>query len=101
MKFEGEGVDDYGGPYREVFTQVAAELMSTVPSPPQPEIARGTSSAVASCDQRTRDVHLLPVLEPRPGPPSEGGDVGQEFMVKGNVRQERYLRFYKFYGNRE
>mmetsp|Transcript_33470 Transcript_33470/g.105752 ORF Transcript_33470/g.105752 Transcript_33470/m.105752 type:complete len:543 (-) Transcript_33470:180-1808(-) len=29
VKFEGEGVDDYGGPYREIFTQVAAELQAT------------------------------------------------------------------------
>ncbi|CAM9398055.1 unnamed protein product, partial [Phaeothamnion confervicola] len=29
VKFEGEGVDDYGGPYREVFTQLAAELTAT------------------------------------------------------------------------
>ena len=29
VKFEGEGVDDYGGPYREVFTQWASELTAT------------------------------------------------------------------------
>ena len=29
MKFEGEGVDDYGGPFREVFSQLSAELMTT------------------------------------------------------------------------
>ena len=29
MKFEGEGVDDYGGPFREVFSQLSAELMAT------------------------------------------------------------------------
>ena len=28
MKFEGEGVDDYGGPFREVFSQLSGELMS-------------------------------------------------------------------------
>ena len=26
VKFEGEGVDDYGGPYREVFAQFCSEL---------------------------------------------------------------------------
>ena len=26
VKFEGEGVDDYGGPYREVFAQAPSEL---------------------------------------------------------------------------
>ena len=28
VKFEGEGVDDYGGPYREIFGQVAGELQA-------------------------------------------------------------------------
>jgi hypothetical protein len=31
VKFEGEGVDDYGGPYREIFSQVLA--LSLVPFP--------------------------------------------------------------------
>ena len=29
VKLEGEGVDDYGGPYREVFAQFAQELQAT------------------------------------------------------------------------
>lgn len=32
IKFEGEGVDDYGGPYREIFQQICEELQSTDPS---------------------------------------------------------------------
>ena len=28
VKFEGEGVDDYGGPYREVFSHVCEELQA-------------------------------------------------------------------------
>lgn len=32
VKFEGEGVDDYGGPYREIFQQICAELRSPDPS---------------------------------------------------------------------
>lgn len=28
VKFEGEGVDDYGGPYREIFGQLAGELQA-------------------------------------------------------------------------
>jgi len=31
VKFEGEGVDDYGGPYREVFAQIPTELQMTPP----------------------------------------------------------------------
>ena len=29
VKFAGEAADDYGGPYREVFTMVCAELQNT------------------------------------------------------------------------
>lgn len=32
IKFEGEGVDDYGGPYREVFQQICTELQLLEPS---------------------------------------------------------------------
>ncbi|KAG5180885.1 hypothetical protein JKP88DRAFT_256134 [Tribonema minus] len=37
VRFEGEGVDDYGGPYRETFTQLAEELTATsAPFTPPP-----------------------------------------------------------------
>ncbi len=32
IKFEGEGVDDYGGPYREIFQQICNELQLLHPS---------------------------------------------------------------------
>ena len=32
VKFEGEGVDDYGGPYREIFQQICEELQCMDPS---------------------------------------------------------------------
>lgn len=49
VKFEGEGVDDYGGPYREVFAQVSEELqaMVTVPGGDSPQC-------------------LLPIMRPTP-----------------------------------
>lgn len=82
VKFEGEGVDDYGGPYREIFTQVAAELTSTV------------SSALLEGGEC-----MVPILEPAPSSASGGGrDVGMEFTVKANVCQQRQLRMYKFLG---
>lgn len=93
VKFEGEGVDDYGGPYREVFTQVAAELTSTVPT------ALTTIAANSLGEQSDQDECLLPILEPTPSSVS-GGDcsVGLEFTVKPNVSDQRYLRTYKFLG---
>lgn len=89
VKFEGEGVDDYGGPYREIFTQVAAELTSTVSSSPP----------LDSTERQVSDgEYTLPFLEPTPSSVSGGGDVGVEFMVKADVRQRRHLRIYRFLG---
>jgi hypothetical protein len=57
VKFEGEGVDDYGGPYREMFTQLAAELRcGSVPEALIPP-TRGDTSA---------DMDEEFVLRPRP-----------------------------------
>lgn len=93
VKFEGEGVDDYGGPYREVFTQVAAELTSTVPT------ALAATAAHASGAQSNKDECLLPFLEPTPSLVSDGDrSVGMEFTVKPDVSDQRYLRTYKFLG---
>ena len=33
VKFEGEGVDDYGGPYREIFSYFSNELQKTSQAP--------------------------------------------------------------------
>lgn len=98
VKFEGEGVDDYGGPYREIFTQVAAELTSTVPSSRQLDSVYKTAAGAASYDRGSGAEYLLPVLEPTPSSASEGGDIGVEFTVRADVRQQRYLRFYRFLG---
>ncbi len=90
VKFEGEGVDDYGGPYREIFTQVASELTSTVSS----------STVVPDGGERqdTHEEYLLPILGPTPSSASGGGDVGVEFMVKADVHQQHSLRIYRFLG---
>ncbi|KAG7396086.1 hypothetical protein PHYBOEH_002788 [Phytophthora boehmeriae] len=44
VKFEGEGVDDYGGPYREFFSQFFAELQMLH----EPESASGSNNAAIS-----------------------------------------------------
>ena len=63
VRFEGEGVDDYGGPYREVFSHIAAELQQ-LPVPP----ARGAPAAdsAAAC--------ALPLLLPSPNAAGAGGE---------------------------
>lgn len=95
MKFEGEGVDDYGGPYREIFTQVASELTSMISSPTASSAEQAFGSTLRQLGQS-----LLPILEPTPSTRSDGGGDGAEaeFMVKANVQQQRYLRMYRFLG---
>jgi hypothetical protein len=46
VKFEGEGVDDYGGPYREIFQLICDELQMQDPSV-EGERARTTSTLSA------------------------------------------------------
>jgi len=53
VRFEGEGVDDYGGPYREVFQKICEELKIL-----GPDIKSETSRKFASC--------FLPILHPTP-----------------------------------
>lgn len=93
VKFEGEGVDDYGGPYREVFTQVAAELTAT---------ARSTLGHRAGVAARPDDPHpacLLPLLAPSTTCLSrQGAGLDMEFNVLANVRTPRLLQLYKFLG---
>lgn len=89
VKFEGEGVDDYGGPYREIFTQVASELTSTA-----------SPSKVPDCGERLdthEEEYLLPILGPTPSSAS-GGDGEVELMVKADVHQQHSLRIYRFLG---
>lgn len=94
VKFEGEGVDDYGGPYREIFTQVAEELTSTVSS-----VLRDNTEHTVGATSPEDDECLLPILEPAPRSSTRDGcDVGVEFMVKANVHQQRHLSTYKFLG---
>jgi hypothetical protein len=53
VRFEGEGVDDYGGPYREVFQKICEELKI-----PDPCIASIEAGGVPLC--------FLPILHPTP-----------------------------------
>lgn len=57
---EGEGVDDYGGPYREVFSHIAAELQQLQQQQP------GGGAAAAAC--------ALPLLLPSPNAAGAGGE---------------------------
>ena len=69
VTFAGEGADDYGGPYREVFSQLCAELESPV----------------------------LPFLIPVPNSKSETGSNRECFMLNPK-RKDDDLKYYRFFG---
>ena len=63
IKFVGEGVDDYGGPYRQVFEQTVDELQNDTEWPD------------------SRRACLLPLLVPCPNRYNGIGDVGRDKFV--------------------
>ena len=51
IRFDGEGVDDYGGPYREIFQQVFDELQASDPSASaarSADMGRGANSSLTN-----------------------------------------------------
>merc|ERR1711990_340922 len=70
VKFEGEGVDDYGGPYREVFAQFCAELQA---------VASDSSDKLASC--------VLPLLMPCPNWRNGVGDNREKYVINPGPAQ--------------
>jgi len=66
VKFEGEGVDDYGGPYREVFAQFCAELQAT-------KAEEGVDGGAERC--------VLPLLMPCPNRRHGVGSNRERFVV--------------------
>jgi len=73
IKFDGEGVDDYGGPYREIFQQLCDELQSLAPEPESDSSsgAIGKKATLLSC--------FLPLLMPTPNW-SSAADCAEKYM---------------------
>ena len=63
IKFDGEGVDDYGGPYREIFQQVCDELQALTPKAQPAEVTRSSNDKDGSEGVQTC---FLPILMPTP-----------------------------------
>lgn len=77
VKFDGEGVDDYGGPYREVFAQIPVELQ-----------------ALKNTDGACR----LALLQPTPNT-QRGMEVdGPKFMLRPRIVARMYLELCTFLG---
>lgn len=59
VRFEGEGVDDYGGPYRDVFQSICSELQRTAGPPQGPQrclipFLCPTANWTVECEERYR-----------------------------------------------
>ena len=97
VKFEGEGVDDYGGPYREFFSQVVEELQSKIgESNSGYNVDRSAPNNVTSC--------VLPLLVPCPNQQKSTGENQKHFVLNpSTVRSyagsaQLYTEMYSFLG---
>jgi len=89
VKFEGEGVDDYGGPYREIFSQIAAEVQALG------EVLRAESRE--SFKHATRCA--LPLLRPAPNAAVDDATTGQDVLIpQPGLVEGTYLDMYHFLG---
>lgn len=79
VKFVGEGVNDYGGPYRAVFEQVGEELQyETAPE----------------ADSDVKELALLPLLIPCPNRRAAIGEGQDKFVLNPSALAEDMLRFF-------
>ncbi|GBG28169.1 E3 ubiquitin-protein ligase HECTD3 [Hondaea fermentalgiana] len=108
VKFEGEGVDDYGGPYREVFSQWSGELTATTLSPdgaaeeghPDQDLGEGgglgngTESGTGGGDDDAEDKKdnqqmqcVLPILHPCPNRQHGVGANREKYVLRPDPSQ--------------
>jgi hypothetical protein len=89
VKFEGEGADDYGGPYRETFSQVAAEVQA-LGEVLRPE-SRDSFKRASRC--------ALPLLRPAPNAAVDDAATGQDSLIpQPGLAEGSYLDMYHFLG---
>lgn len=92
VHFDGEGVDDYGGPYRECFSQYCDELQAT------------KMISNYNGENIKKEVCILPLLIPTPNRQSHCGLYQDCFMINcgsirvGNGAAHLYLELYNFFG---
>ena len=88
VKFEGEGVDDYGGPYRECFSQFVEELQAVT--------TNDNESGSESC--------ILPLLAPAPNRLNGSGNNRERFVINPSFLSPKrgsavlYLEMFNFFG---
>ncbi|RLN96816.1 hypothetical protein BBJ28_00012064 [Nothophytophthora sp. Chile5] len=92
VKFEGEGVDDYGGPYREFFSQFFAELQM-LQVPQDEEADSDEASRAASGKQESGgsvSACLLPFLMPSPNWRNGVGANREKFVLNSALISGRF-----------
>ena len=77
VKFYGEGVDDYGGPYREIFAQIPVDLQAT---------------------DTKNELCLLPLLQPTPNSTNGSNEGNPQFMLRPQMTTHVYLAQSAFLG---
>jgi hypothetical protein len=88
VKFEGEGVDDYGGPYREFFSTICAELQGLNPD----------------LDDDDDIECVLPLFIPAPNQKRRTGENQAHFIINPKTGRldggssQLYLEMYNFLG---
>jgi HECT-domain (ubiquitin-transferase) len=112
VKFEGEGVDDYGGPYREIFQLICDELQMQDPSV-EGERARklaqwmGKTGDIRDSSVSENDLNslsrrmkcFLPLLFPTPNFSSSGEcEERYKYMFSPCELSELHLELYSFLG---
>lgn len=103
VKFDGEGVDDYGGPYRECFTQLFDELqmLSADRFSVEPSLTKQNEQTLHKNEESTC---VLPLFIPSTNSQTRTGN-GQEKLVlspsllrEPGVPKQLYLEMYHFVG---
>ncbi|RLN82186.1 hypothetical protein BBJ28_00012215 [Nothophytophthora sp. Chile5] len=92
VKFEGEGVDDYGGPYREFFSQFFAELQM-LQVPQGGEVDSDDANRAASGKQESGgsvSACLLPFLMPSPNWRNGVGANREKFVLNSTLISGRF-----------
>lgn len=87
VKFEGEGADDYGGPYREFFSQFFAELQTLKESQADDNKAGANNNNNMEANQHKEapTACLLPFLMPSPNWRNGVGASREKFVLNASL----------------
>ncbi len=98
IKFDAEGVDDYGGPYREIFQQVCDELQSIESF--GAHLGAANPAGIAHIRGNDAVKCYLPLLHPTPNWRADVGDCDEKYkyIFHPSANSPLKLDLYKFLG---